>query len=352
MLWIKIFLLSFFAFSAELPRFYTKHSPETLRYISMDGRYAYVQKKAGVLGFVSSFRSVDFLSEKSENDFLVKASRAKARLVIESIPNVHNEMSLIKNHKLYVVDYGNTQVREVGFGRGAKLHLKDEWVSYYDAFGRMLHIQNLVTQKKYEIRLSPKKNPFFVPEVEMISARQVIYTDINENGFAAMISFDLETKSSTIFYKSSQNATRIELCQNEGYMGIGEFPYEGVSRGSKIQIIKLTESINLAGYTTLYNSVEQDLGNMICFKDSIYFIKTLALDKGLNHRITEAVKLDLKTQKIQARSELKTVSQLIEMDSRILIPFRGEFYVLEGESNIGVDTLKTAPTKEELELDI
>lgn len=352
MAWISLFLLFISAHAAELPRFLTKHSPETLRFISMDGRYAYVQKRPGVLGMVSSFRSLDFISESAQNDFLVKASRFKQRLVIESIPNAHDEFNLIKNHRILVVDYGNTITREVGTGRGAKLHLKDEWVSYYNGYEKTLHIQNLVTQKKYDIRLSKKANPFFMPEVEMVNSSVVAYTDVNENGYSALISYDLTTQKSTIIYRSPQNATRLEMCSHENYVAVGEFPYEGVSRGSKILKIAGEGGMRSANYTTLYSSVEQDLGNMVCLADYIYFVKTMSQDKLLNFKVTEAVRLDLKTQNIEIKSELKHVAQLVEMDGRVLIPLRGEFFVLEGKFNLGEDILKSVPTKEELQLDL
>lgn len=352
MAWISVLFIIISLNAAELPKFYTKHSSETLRYISMDGRYAYVQKKSGVLGLVSSFRSVDFLSEAQGNDFLVKASRFKGRLAIESIPNAHDEMSLLKNHKIYIVDFGNTMTRPVGTGRNAKLHLRDEWLSFYNVTDKVIHILNLVTQKKFDIRLSKKANPFFIPDVEMVNSRSVAYTDINETGYGALVSYDLETMKSTVVYKSSQNATRLELCQGEDYLALGEFPYDGVTRGSKIQTLPITNSMNLAGFTMIYNSVDQDIGNMVCLPNSIYFVKTMNQDKILNHKITEAVKLDLKTQNIEAKTNLKSVAQIIEMDGRVMIPIRGEFFVIEGSSNIGEDILKSAPSREELKIDI
>jgi hypothetical protein len=350
--WISLLFLSLSLSAAELPRFLTKHSPETLRFISMDGRYSYVQKKPGVLGFVSNFKSTDFLTDTNSNEFVIKSSRFKARLAIESIPNAHDEFNLLKNHRIFVVDYGNTLAREVGKGRGSRLHLGDEWITFYDMLTKTIYVQNLVTQKKFEIKLSAKPNPFFIPEVEMVSSRAVVYTDINEQGYAALISYDLQDLRSSIIYKSAQTATRIELCQNEGYLGVGEFPYEGVSRGSKIQTITLSQMINLSGLTTLYNSVEQDVGNMVCLPNSIYFVKTMNQDKVLNYKTTEAVKLDLKTQNIEAKSNLKHVTQIFEMDGRVFIPLRGEFLVLEGSSNLGQDVLKAAPSKEELQIDI
>lgn len=350
--WISLLWFVLTLQAAELPRFLTKHSPDTLRYISMDGRYAYVQKKAGVLGLVSSFRSTDFLTDSNSNYFAVKGSRFKNRIAIESVPNAYDEMSLIKNHKIFVVDYGNTTTREIGAGRGVKLHLRDEWITFFDMYEKKIMIVNLVTQKKFEIKLSKKENPFFVPEVEMVSSRAVVYSDINEQGYSAMVTFDLETLKSNIVYKSSQTATRLELCQHEGYLGVGEFPYDGVDRGSKISYIPLNDVTNLAGMVNIYTSIEQDIGNMVCLPQWIYFVKTMNQDKQLNHKVTEVVKLELKTQNIEAKTQMKAVSQIIEMDGRVLIPFRGEFFVLEGQPNLGEDTLKSAPTKEELQIDI
>jgi hypothetical protein len=352
MVWISLFLVMTHALGAELPRFLTKHSPETLRYISMDGRYAYVTKKPGVLGLVSSFRSTDFLSESNNNNFIVKATASRGRVVIESIPNSHTEMSLLKNHKIFVVDFGNTVTREVGIGKGAKLHLKDEWITYYDVVERMLHIQNLVTQKKYDIRLSRKANPFFVPEALMISSQTILYTDINESGFSALVSYDLQTQKSNIVYKSTQSATQLELCKNAEYVVFGEFPYDGVVRGSKINTIKLTDSTNLSGFSTIYSSVEQDIGNMICMEKDIYFVKTINQDKVLNYKVTEAVKLNIKSKDLTIKTDLKHVSQLVEMDGRVIIPLRGEFIILEGRANLSEDILKPVPSREELKIDI
>lgn len=352
MVWISFILILGRLWANELPALLTKHSSETLRYISMDGRYAYVQKKPGVLGLVSSFRSIDFITDNQNNDFLVTSSPYKGRLLIESIPDAHIEMNLHKNHKLSVVDYGNTVVRGVGLGRNPKLHLKDEWLTYYDTSSKVIRIENLVTQKKYDIKLSKKAHPFFIPEVEMISSRAVIYSDINENGYAALISYDLQNLKSAVIFKSSQTATRLELCQNNQYLAVGEFPYDGVNRGSKIQTLSIKEFTNLSTFTTIYSTIDQDVGNIVCLPDYLYFVKTLSFDNQLNLKITEAVKLDLKTQKLETRSNLKSVAQIIDMDGRILIPFRGAFYVLEGRANIGEDILKSIPNKEELQIDL
>lgn len=353
MVWISLLLLSFNLLAKELPKFLTKHSTESIRFITLDGRYAYVQKRQGVLGLVSSFRSVDFISEHSQSDFIIKDSRFKQRLAIEIIPNEQKEFNLIKNHKIVVVDWGKTQTREVGFGRVSKLHLEDEWISFYNPLEKVISLKNILTQRQYQIKISSKTSPYFFPEVEMISADTVVYTDTNEKGYIALIQYNLVTQKSNVLYKSSQNGTRLELCQDKGYMAIGEFPFDDIARSSKILQIKLTGTTNLAGYSTIYSSTDSDLGNMICLENSIYFIKTLVHLKKINSKQTEAVKLDLKTTLVSTVTDLGTVTQLLAMDGRILVPFRGDYHVLEGAANLTDDKLKSPlPGDEELPLDL
>lgn len=352
--WISLLVIfAGLAFAEEPTKLLTKHTPETLRYISMDGRTVYVQKKPGVLGLISSFRSVDFLTETSASDVLITGSHNKLRLAIEIIPNAHLEYNLIKANKIFVVNWGQAQPKEIGQGKGARLHLKDDWISWYDGYAKVLYIMDLPNQKKYEIKLSSKSNPYFTPEVVMAGHDNVTYTDVNENGYATLVSYNLSTKVSSIIYRSPQTGTKLELCRNESYMAIGEFPYEGVNRGSKIMHIKLQGQINLAGYSTIYNSIEPDIGNMVCAKEAVFFIKTMGQNKVLTTKTTDAVKLDIRSQKVEVKTGLGNVSQLLEMDSRVMIPFRGDFYVIEGTSNLGTDTLKSTPSKqEELPLDI
>lgn len=315
----------------------------------MDGRYAYVQKKPGVLALVAGFRSTDFLLDGNSH-FLVKSSHAKNRMIFESIPNYHSGMSFNKNHNIFVADFGKTTTRTIGEGKNAKLHLEDEWISYFDSIEEIIFIQNLVTQKIFKIKTSKKQNPFFLPQVEMVNSSTVLYTDINEQGYSALIAFNLKNLQSSVIYKSTQSATSLELCRHDNYVALGEFPFEGVNRGSSIQMLTLGGTTNLTGFENLYTTVEHDIGNIVCLKDSIYFVKSINENPNINFRITEAFKLDLKSKKINQRSDLKFVTQILEMDGRVLLPFRNKFFVLEGISNLGEDVLKSR--KEELKFDI
>jgi hypothetical protein len=92
---------------------------------------------------------------------------------------------------------------------------------------------------------------------------------------------------------------------------------------------------------------------MICDDQSIFFIKTLVHNRKINFKQTEAVKLEIKTTKLQTVTDLSSVTQLVAMDGRILVPFRGDFYVLEGSANLTDDSLrKPENPNEELPLDL
>ena len=91
----------------------------------------------------------------------------------------------------------------------------------------------------------------------------------------------------------------------------------------------------------MYETDDNDIGRMVCLENSIYFVKTTQHNKKLGMKRTEAAQINLNNNQVTIRSDLEQVSQIINMDGRVLIPFRESIYVLEGESNLGDDTLKS-----------
>lgn len=330
----------------------TKHAIDAIRYIDGDGRVAYIRKRPGVLGIVSSFRSEEFVTDSPRSDFLVVASSFKRKVIVEVIKNQHTAFNVMRSNKLVVFSWGETKGKEIGFGMATQLHIGDEWMTFYQPDKRSIIIKNIITEKDFTVKLSPKANPFFIPDVSMISADLIVYTDINDQGISSVISYQLRTGKTEVLHKSSQTGTRMELCQQSNYLAIGEFPFEGVNRGSRILQLPVVSSFNLGGFTTIYESTEQDIGNIICLDDSIYFIKTMNQSPELGMKTTDAVQLQLKNSQLTQKTNLGTVSQLINMDGRVLLPHRGAFYVLEGEYNLSSETLKNPSAKEELKLDL
>lgn len=340
MLLISLILFSSLSFSKTLPELLTKHSPETLRYISSDGNIAYVKKNNGVLGLILGYRSSDFMSDATFSDFLITDSIDSVRIAIEVVPEHHRVFDINKLHKIYVTKIGQDKPIEIGMGRYPQLHQGDEWISYYRPDQQQITLRNIITSKEYKITLSKKSNPFFFPSYVMSSAAHFIYTDVNNKGFAQLNLLDLGTNKSQTLLRADQPGTSFETCQGKDYFAVGEFPYEGVQRGSRI-LNYPKRNTRATSFTTLYSSSDPDVGNMVCLKDAIYFIKTTGLDSNLVAKKTEAAKITLADSKLELKSQLSTVTQLIHMDGKVLMPYREKLYVLEGLSDIGSDTLRT-----------
>lgn len=333
-------------------RLLTKFSLDAIRYIDGDGRVAYIKKRPGVLGIVSSFRSEEFVSDTPGSDFAVTATSLRRKVIVEIIRNQHTSYDVLRSNTLRVFNWGDTKGKEVGSGIAPRLHLGDEWLTYFRPDKKAIVVTNLVTDKTYEILLSPKPNGYFVPEVSMPASDLVVYTDQNDTGVAGAITYNLISKKSTVLYKATQNATRLELCQTEKSLVIGEFPYEGVSRSSRILKLPIAAAVGAGGWATVYDSSLGDLGNMVCKDESVYFIKTMGQNPVLGIKTTEAVELNLKNSALTQKTNLETVNHLLNMDGRILAPHRGNFYVLEGEYNLSSETLKSRGKTEGAPLDL
>lgn len=339
MLLISLLLLSSVSFAQRLPQLLTKHAPETLRYISADGNTAYVKKNNGVLSLVQGYRSSDFITDQAFSDFLVTDSSSNVRITIEVIPNHHRALNINKLHKILVTKKGLDKPVEMGEGRYPQLHLSDEWISFYRPDSQQITLKNIITSKEYKIQLAKKSNPFYFPSYAMSSPSHFVYTDINDKGFAQLNLFDLSATKSQTLLKADQPGTFFEVCQADKYFAVGEFPYQGVQRGSRILSYQKNNS-RPSGYSTLYNSSDADVGNLICASDSLYFIKTTSFDSQLITSKTEVAQISLASNKLELKSNLGNVTKLLQMDGRVLLPYRENLFVLEGSSDIEVDTLQ------------
>lgn len=329
------------AAAPRLPRLLTKQAIENIRFIDSTGRYTYYQKKPGVLNLTTNFRNQDFVTTDSNSGFQMSGSAYGSKLILEIIPHFHNEPNLIKNHQIAILAKGNIILTEIGEGRFPRLHLNDEWITWYRPYERTISGMQTRTKKSFEIKLSNKNNPFFQPQVLMLNPETVVYTDMNENGYEAILSTNISSKKTQVVYKSPRLGNRLEICGHKGYIAYGEFPYTDIKSYSKISISKNNQGYSLNNFTTLYESDDNDIGRMNCLENSIYFVKTTEHNRKLGSKKTEAAQINLKNNQVVIKSDLEQVTQIINMDGRVLIPFRENVYVLEGESNLGNDNLKS-----------
>ena len=337
-----VFLLSPIAWAQkELPRFATKLSMENIRFISKDGKVTYSQKRSGALSMIGDFKSKDIIDAPAGTNYIVTNSQARKKVIIEIERAWHQEIDLTKLHEIWVANLGDAAVNSVGKGRVPRLHLNDEWLTYYDPKEHAIHVQFLLVAKRhYVIRLNQKHNPFFMPEVLMLNQETVMYTDINNKGHAALLSYNLVENKVTVVAKAEKSGTRMELCTRDKYAALGEFSYPDSRRGSSIRIMAWKVVAGLGGFSQVYKTVDNDIGQMVCGDGKVWFVKTITEDPILNNRVTEAASLDVLKGRVEVMSSLERVSNIINMDGRILLPFREETFVLSGDPGSAQDQLQ------------
>lgn len=338
---LMCFLGSVAQAQSSLPRFASKLSLEGLRFISRDGKHSYSQKRSGALTLIGDFKSRDIVEAPPGTNYHVQSSTAHKKVVIEVERAWHQEMDLTKLHEIWAANLGDTNLISVGKGRAPRLHLNDEWITFYNPKTRTIHVQFLpVAKRHYVIRLNRKHNPFFVPEVLMLNPETVMYTDINSKGEAALLSYNLVDNKVTVLQKSKTTGTRLELCTAGNFAALGEFSYPESRRGSSIMIMAWKAVPGLGGFTEVYKSEANDLGQMSCDQNRVWFVKTINEERELNGRVTEAAALEVTSGKVEVKTNLERVTNIINMDGRILLPLREELFVLSGDPGTSSDQLQ------------
>ena len=331
---LLFYALSFSVFSqvtqiSQLPKLSTKQDINNLRFLSQDGKYTYYQKRSGVLALSTNFRVFDVIKSSVETQYSIFSTRFRKYLAVSVDENFFTFFGLGRSHKIYVVKYGTNKAIFIGLGNNPQLHLNDTWVSFYKSHEKEIHFANIETPVlKFKIKLPEKKNIYFSPSFLMINDQRILYIDQNEKGMYGLVQFDRNTEKSKLIYKLDNPFQKMEICESDNYFFLGIFTLHSYKRGGKI-LYTPKKKLN---FVDVYSSILPDTGNLLCdfFHDKAYFVQTQ------ENNDSELVELNPSLQKkkrIKVLSDLKNVSQVIQMDGKLLIPFRGSFYVPIGEND-------------------
>ena len=320
---------------SKMPRLSTKQDVNNLRFLSEDGKYTYYQRRSGTLVFATNFEVNDVLEGPLGTQYNITSTPTRKFLAVSVNEHFFTYLDATSSNKIYTLPYGTNKASLLGEGRRPRLHLNDSWISFYDAKKREIHFINIESPVlRFHITLPPKKNPYFSPHVVMANDQLILYTDQNESGFHALAQFDRGSKKSSILRKMETPFRRMELCLDGNNLFLGIFNLHA-HRGESSILRAPTSSLS---FSPLYTSPLSDLGHLLCHGEVVYFIK--AQESGS----TELAELDPSKpqgKNIRILSDLREVSQVINMDGKILIPFRGTFYVARGKGNyINTERLK------------
>lgn len=341
-----VFLQVLSAHTQELPKLSTKQTIDNLRFVSKEGTFTYYQRRNGTLLLSKNFEVTEVLKGSPGTHYQLSSTIHREKVLITQDTNYHDHLNLRAPKKIYALDYGDQTPQFLGEGLSPKLHVQDTWISYYQPSLKKLIFRSLQSEAiGFEIELKNIKNPYFIPQARVVGEDQVIYTDLNEMGVPGVLLYDRKSEEIEIFSRADSPDQKIEICTQKGFLYIMTAGTLDNNSGTILSSYPV-DKLKAPERKTIYESVKNDLGNMICEAESnkIFFIKNTANLK--NETAHEVAQINLeKNNELSVLTQLKYATQLINLDGRIIIPYRNDYFVAQGDHQLTVDD-KLAPIPE------
>jgi hypothetical protein len=326
-----------------LPELLAKQAVTNIRFLSQDGKFTYYQKRSGSLLFSSNYKVFEMIKGQVGTQYTIIGTPARKKIIVMQNETFHNFYSLRAKEKIFIVNFGETTLKEMGKGSAAKLHLDDTWLSYYDYYEKTLFFENTTNSAiKFSIKLNNRINPYFTPQVVMSDDNTVYYTDLSETGAPGLLQFKRSLSKAEIIFKSSTPMVKAEICLHNDYLIMGLFGINFSKEGSVISKAKLPLT-DFSKRESIYTSVVNDIGQLICDYDktNITFIKNFGTTEVLS---TDLVDLNPETKALKTLSEMKTITSIINMDGTLLALDKGKYFIVKGTLDYkNVDSLKALP---------
>lgn len=326
-----------------LPELLAKQAVGNIRFLSQDGKFTYYQKRSGSLLYSSNYKVSEMIQGQIGTQYTVIGTSARKKIIVMQNQIFHTFYALRAQEKIFLVNFGETALKEVGMGSSAALHLDDTWISYYDYYTKLITFENTTNAAlKFTIKLNNKINPYFTPKVVMSDDNTVYYTDLSETGAPGLLQYKRNTNKADIIFKATTPMMKAEICLHNGSLVMGLFGINYSKEGTTISRAKLPLE-DFSKREMIYNSPVNDFGQLVCdySNDNITFIKNYGSNE---HYSTDLVDLNPDTKKLTPLSEMKTITSVINMDGTLLALDKGKYFIVKGNTDYkNIDSLKALP---------
>ncbi len=324
-----------------LPELKTKQSVKNIRYISQDGKVTYYQKNSGQLQYSTNYDFISVMEKPKNTIYELTVSEGLKKVAIEVIDNPFAKGQWKSDNEIYLVDYISKQTPKlIGQGTSPKLHEKYNVLSYFSTEKNSIVIRK--GDFEQEIKLVNKSNPYFIPMIEVLSPNEIVFTDINKEGFQAILLYSLADKTFEVLYKVKSPGLSIELCRTDEFLIAGTFPNSSYYSGSKILMTPLFRGSMTKSWKSIYENAFPDIGNMVCKDNHVYFLHANIYKAQLNERETtiHKVKLDYDNPTTSKQiTDFTDANQLFKLGDMIITSKFGKYYIVEGSSPVESDAL-------------
>lgn len=324
----------------ELPQLKAKQALDNIRLITTDGRFTYYQRRSGDLQLFTNYSNENLLKGEKLSQYSVSLSKSRKRIIITKDESMHTDLRVGKSVEIFLADLGKANPVKHGYGLSPRLHQSDGLLSFFDPDKKQLQLKRLSDGKIKKINLLNAVNDFFIPQVFMPTANDVIYSDLNKEGREGFLIHSLLDKKTSPVYKSAHPGSKLEACMIGNDLYIGEFSRGFQKNGSKISKLSIYNNQDFQKIEVVYQTLFADIGNMVCTDEEIFFIKTISTKEDIAAKETEVAKLSLKDNKVTVLTDMKELTQLVGMDRMVLSPYRGRYYIVKGPKNLTDDEIK------------
>ncbi|MBT3981097.1 MAG: hypothetical protein HOE90_07065 [Bacteriovoracaceae bacterium] len=318
----------------------TKQDISRIRFITGDGKFTFYQRKSGPLYVSTNYAVKKVLDGESDSLFLMSGSAVRKRLIVENIDHYYGLHSLNEIHNIFTTTIDGKKVTKVGQGLYPKLQLSDQWISYYLPHHKEIKVKFLEDLDiSLSISLNVNHDHYFSPQVMMLSQNHILYTDKNANDQTGLFLFEKDQKKSKLIYKTPVAGVKVELCETNKYIIFGKFGAFSTKAGSTISVLKKGPDISIENQTIIYSSKQNDIGNIICNdQDEVFFVKDVSL-AGDFQRKHDAFLVKIESKKLSRLTNSADVTQIFDLDGRILAVSKGKYLVLRGDYKTAKDSL-------------
>lgn len=341
-----IFCLLICQSAFALPELKTKQALENLLYISDDGKVTYYQKNSGELQYSFNYKISTIMKGQKNTRYKVIAAKNVNHIAIERNSLYHNNKSHIKQNDIFIGKYLSTDdPKLIGKGTNPQFHLKGKMLSFYNKREKEIKIYSVTKEKVTQtIKLINKLQPYFIPQVSILTPDSILYNDVNDKGYEALLMYSIIDKKFTTIYKAQRPAMTLSYCVAGETGFILETPFDSVLSGSQILGINLYNNPDFKNTFQVYSSEFGDFPSIVCKNDSLYFIKTTNYISQLNLKHSEVAKINAK--KLTILTKEKYLTQVYEFAGMILTNLNGKVLIVENNNKLKSDEIAKPEVRE------
>jgi hypothetical protein len=329
---ITLFFLTTFSVHAyQIVPFIPKDKSSNLLYQTADDQVRYLLQNQNTLSLVEVAKSTQIHKSQSEIAHMeVIATKTKKHILVQEDNQPFSYFNPKKNKKIYWSTFKGTTLNLLGEGSMPKLHLDDQWASFFDAEKKAIQFESLelLGKQSYKINLNNKFSSYFIPEVSFIDYDQVLYTDINEKGEEALITYNLKNKAFSFIHKVVGPGKKISFCLQEKEIIIAEYDLGSTPQLSLFSITYRGER-NFSDKKTYLTDNNKYLPRILCSpKDKSVFLLKYSAPIEKQRFGSQSILVNISIPKVNTMEIPfdRFFSQMYLMDDRILLQSSGRIY--------------------------